>query len=48
MVFFNNIHMSSFVIGNVYRRGCKVLPCRVGPGLGPSTQSGDHLQGPQT
>lgn len=41
-------HMSLFVLGHVYRRGCEILPCRVGPGLGPSTQFGHHLQGPQT
>uniref|UniRef100_A0A3Q3BG02 Protein kinase domain-containing protein n=1 Tax=Kryptolebias marmoratus TaxID=37003 RepID=A0A3Q3BG02_KRYMA len=39
------IHIS-LLLGNVYRRGCKVLPCRVGPCLGPSSQSWDHLQRP--
>lgn len=33
-------------LGNVYRGGCEVLPCRVGPGPGPSTQSRDNLQRP--
>lgn len=40
--------MSLFVAGNVYWGRCEVLPGRVGPGLGPSTQFGHHLQGPKT
>lgn len=43
-----NTPWCSFAPGNVYRRGCEVLSCRAGSGLGSSTQSGDYLQGPQT
>lgn len=40
--------LARVVAGDVHGRGCEVLPCRVGSGIGPSTQSGNHLQGPQT
>lgn len=47
-VIFSSLKFQYVLLGDVYGGGCEVLPCRTGPGLGPSTQSGHHLQGPQT